>query len=388
MKRTGQLESFNPPNGLFNEEHDMFRDAVRRFFSETLVPNIDDWEAAGRIPGSFMRACGEQGILCPQVPEAYGGPGGDYRFNAIVAEEFAYTTLGPGCIAVHSDIVAGYLLAHGNEEQKSKWLPRMVSGETIGAVAMTEPNTGSDLQAIRTTAIEDGENYIINGTKTFISNGQTAGLFVIVAKTDPTQGAKGISLFLVESDREGFSRGVNMRKLGLKNQDTSEIILEDIRVPKANMLGAEGTGFGALMTELPQERLSIAISSTAYARKAYELTSEYVKERQVFGKKVIDFQNTRFKLADMKTRITVAHAFVYRCLEQHVKGELTSEEGAMAKLWTTELQGDVVDECLQLFGGYGYMLEYPIARMYADARVQRIYGGTSEIMRNIIGRTV
>jgi len=388
MKRTGQLESFNPPTGLFNEEHDMFRDAVRRFFNEALVPNIDDWEAAGRIPGSFMRACGEQGILCPQVPEAYGGPGGDYLYNAIVAEEFAYTTLGPGCIAVHSDIVAGYLLAHGDEEQKSKWLPRMVSGETIGAVAMTEPNTGSDLQAIRTTAGRTGESYIIKGTKTFISNGQTADLFVVVAKTDPKLGAKGISLFLVESDREGFSRGANMRKLGLKNQDTSEIILQDVRVPKANLLGAEGSGFGALMTELPQERLSIAVSSVAYARKAYELTAAYVKERQVFGQKVIDFQNTRFKLADMKTRIAVAHTWVYRCLEQHVRGELTSEEGAMAKLWTTELQGDVVDECLQLFGGYGYMLEYPIARMYADARVQRIYGGTSEIMRNIIGRTV
>jgi len=388
MRKRGQLESFTPPVGLFNEEHDMFRDAIRRFFKEALVPNIDDWEAAGRIPESFMQACGDQGILCPQVPEAYGGPGGDYRFNAIVAEEFAYTTLGPGCIAVHSDIVAGYLLAHGNEEQKTRWLPGMVSGETIGAIAMTEANTGSDLQAVRTTAIRDGDDYIINGTKMFISNGQTAKLFVIVAKTDPAQGAKGISLFIVESDREGFNRGANMRKLGLKNQDTSEIVLQDVRVPKSNLLGTEGTGFGALMTELPQERLSIAISSVAYARKAYELTTEYVKERQVFGQKVIDFQNTRFKLADMKTRIAVAHAWVYRCLEQHIRSELTSEEGAMAKLWATELQGDVVDECLQLFGGYGYMLEYPIARMYADARVQRIYGGTSEIMRNIIGRTV
>jgi len=388
VTKTGQLESFNPPAGLFNDEHDMFRDSIRRFFNETLVPNIDDWEAAGQIPVSFLRQCGDQGILCPQVPEQYGGPGGDYRFNAIVAEEFAYTTLGPGCIAVHSDIVAGYLLAHGNEEQKTKWLPLMVSGNAITAVAMTEPNTGSDLQAVRTTAIRDGDDYIINGTKMFISNGQTANLFVVVAKTDPSQGAKGISLFLVESDRGGFSRGANLRKLGLKNQDTSEIIFEDVRVPKTNLLGPEGTGFGALMTELPQERLSIAIASVAYARKAYELATDYVKERMVFGQKVIDFQNTRFKLADMKTRIAVAHAWVYRCLEQHVRGELTSEEGAMAKLWTTELQGDVVDECLQLFGGYGYMLEYPIARMYADARVQRIYGGTSEIMRNIIGRTV
>ena len=388
MTKSGQLESFNPPAGLFNDEHDMFRDSIRRFFNEALVPNIDDWEAAGQIPVSFFRQCGDQGILCPQIPEQYGGPGGDYRFNAIVAEEFAYTTLGPGSIAVHSDIVAGYLLAHGNEEQKSKWLPGMVSGEIIGAVAMTEPNTGSDLQAVRTTAIHDGDGYIINGTKTFISNGQTANLFVVVAKTDSSRGAKGISLFIVESDREGFSRGRNLRKLGLKNQDTSEIFFDNVRVPKSNLLSAEGTGFAALMAELPQERLGIAISAVAYARKAFELTTEYVKEREVFGQKVVDFQNTRFKLADMKTRIAVAHAWIYRCLEQHTRNELTSEEGAMAKLWATELQGEVVDECLQLFGGYGYMLEYPIARMYADARVQRIYGGTSEIMRNIIGRTV
>lgn len=388
MTTAGQLESFNPPAGLFDEEHDMFRDAVRRFFNESVVPHIDDWEKAGQVPLSYFTQCGEQGVLCPQVPEQYGGPGGDFRFNAIVAEEHAYTTLGPGSIAVHSDIIAGYLLAHGNEEQKTEWLPKMVSGEAIGAVAMTEPNTGSDLQAIRTTAVRYGDDYVVNGTKTFISNGQNANLFVVVAKTDSTLGAKGISLFIIESDTTGFGRGRNLGKIGLKSQDTSEIILDDVRVPKSNMLGDEGSGFGYLMTELPQERLAIAIGAMASARKAYELTAEYVKERKAFGRKVIEFQNTRFKMADMKTRIAVGHAWIYRCLEQHLRGELTAEEGAMAKLWTTELQGDVVDECLQLFGGYGYMQEYPIGRMYADARVQRIYGGTSEIMREIIGRTV
>lgn len=371
------------------EEHKVFRDAVGKFCQREIVPNAEGWEERGVMPREFWLKAGAQGLLCPQVPERYGGAGADFYFNAIVDEEFAYTGASGlvGC-SVHSDICCGYLLKFASEEQKRKWLPRMVTGETVTAIAMTEPGTGSDLQAIRTTARRDGDDFVINGAKTFISNGQTADLVIVVAKTNPDEGAKGISLFLVEASREGFARGRNLKKIGLKGQDTSELFYDDVRVPASNLLGAEGMGFAQLMQELPQERLGLAIGAAAASQKAFDITLEYVRQRKAFGRPIADFQNTRFKLAEVKTQLAVGWAFVDQCLEKHVRGELNVDEAAMAKLWLSEMQNRIVDECVQLHGGYGYMTEYLIARMYVDARVQTIYGGTSEIMKEIIARNL
>jgi len=354
-----------------------------------MKPHHQDWEKEGIVPRGFWLRAGEQGLLCPQVPEEYGGPGGDYRYLSVVNEELGFAgASGPG-FAVHSDICASYILKYGSEGQKKTWLPGMVSGNVIGAIAMTEPNTGSDLQAVKTTALMDGNHYVINGSKTFITNGQNADLVIVVAKTSPKEGAKGVSLILVETNCEGYSRGRNLEKMGMHAADTSEMSFDEVRVPTSNLLGAEeGQGFVQLMQELPQERLSIAVGAQSTAQYAYDITVEYTKERKAFGKSVFDFQNTRFKLADLKTQLELGWAFVDKCIEHHVRTELSASDAAMAKLWTTEMLGRMTDECVQLFGGYGYMNEYPIARLYTDARVARIYGGTSEIMKELISRSL
>lgn len=374
---------------VYEEEHELFRDSVKGFFSRELSPYHLDWEKDGVVPREFWKKAGAQGLLCPQIPEEYGGPGGDYRYLSIVVEELQIIgATGPG-FAVHSDICSAYMLNQGTEEQKQYWLPKMVSGEAIAAIAMTEPGTGSDLQGIRTTARRDGDEYVINGSKTFISNGQNADVVIVVAKTDPSLGAKGISLILVESNRDGFRCGRKLEKMGMHAQDTSELFFDDVRVPVTNLMGeGEGRGFGQLMNELPQERLAIAVGAQAAAQYAYNMTVEYTKERKAFGKPILEFQNTKFKLAEMRTDVEAGWAFVDKCIEHHCRGELEATDAAMAKLWTSEMLGRVVDECVQLFGGYGYMTEYPISRAYLDARVQRIFGGTSEIMKELISRSL
>ena len=325
-------------------------------------------------------------MLCCQVPEAYGGPGGDFLHSTVVLEELARVGATGPAFHLHSEIVAPYMLAYGSEEQKQEWLPRLVSGEAIAAVGMSEPAAGSDLQGMRTRAVKDGNHFVINGQKVFISNGQLADLLVLACKTDPEAGSKGISLVLVEGDRPGFKRGRNLEKVGYKAQDTSELFFEDVRVPMTNLLGEEGRGFVQLMEQLPQERLVVALRAVQTIESALEWTVDYTREREAFGRRIADFQNTRFKLAEIKTRAMANRAFVDNCLELHLRGELTAEDAAAAKLYTTESMGWVLDECLQLHGGYGYMWEYPIARAWADARMTRIAGGSSEIMKEIIGR--
>jgi acyl-CoA dehydrogenase len=376
------------PRPIFTPEHELFRDSVRRFVAEEVVPHHPDWEAEGIVPRDVWRKAGAAGLLCCTVPETYGGAGADFLYSAVVIEELARAgTSGPG-FSLQTDIITPYMLHYGSEEQKRDWLPRMVSGEAITAIAMTEPGTGSDLQGVRTTAIADGNEMVVNGQKTFITNGQNADLVIVVAKTDPSQGAHGTSLVLVETDRDGFSRGRNLDKIGLKAQDTSELFFDNVRVPRTHLLGEEGGGFKQLMQELPQERLVIAVGAVAAAEAALEGTLDYTRERQAFGQAIAEFQATRFTLAELKTEITVGRAFLDRCLDMHLAGQLDVPTAAMAKLWCTELQGRVIDQCLQLHGGYGYMWEYPIARAWADARVQRIYGGTSEIMKEVISRSL
>ncbi len=376
------------PRTIFEQDHEIFRDAVRKFMDKEIAPHHEQWEVEGEVDRELWRKAGAQGLLCTTMPEEYGGGGGDFRHAAIVHEELArLNASGPGW-AVHSDIVAPYVLHYGSDAQKKRWLPKMATGEAVGAIAMTEPGTGSDLQGVKTRCVKDGNELVIDGQKTFITNGQHADFVIVVAKTDPEKGAHGTSLVIVEADREGFARGRNLDKIGLKAQDTSELFFDEVRVPPDNMLGEENKGFAYLMEELPQERLIIAVQAVAAAEAAYSWTAEYVKERKAFGKRILDFQNTRFKLAEVKAEIAVGRAFVDRCIETHVGGGLDIENAAIAKLWASEMQGRVVDTCLQLFGGYGYMSEYPIARAYADARVQRIYGGTSEVMKELIGRTI
>jgi long-chain-acyl-CoA dehydrogenase len=371
----------------YNEDHEAFRQSVRSFIKAEVVPHIERWDEAGIVERDIWPKAGAVGMLCPTVPEEYGGLGLDFGYNAIVDEEVAYggTSLG---FSLQSDIVVNYLITYGSEEQKKHWLPRLVSGETVTAIAMTEPGVGSDLQGITTTAKKDGNHYVINGSKTYITNGQTADLILVCCKTDTeVQPAwKGVSIILVEADREGFKRGRNLDKIGMDAADTSELFFEDVRVPMTNCLGEEGKGFIYLMSELPQERLSIAISAMASTQKAYDETVAFVRERKAFGKPVIDFQNTRFTLADIKSKLQVGWAHLDWALTRHLKKELTAEEGAAAKLWHTELQWEVMDKCLQLHGGAGYMNEYPIAKMWRGARVTRIFGGTNEIMKELIGR--
>jgi len=377
------------PSPYYSDEHRAFRDTVRRFYEREIVPHREQWERDGVISREAWRRAGETGLLCVTMPEEYGGAGADRLYSAIAIEEQARAgASGPG-FGLHSDIVAPYILNYGSEEQKRAWLPAMAAGEVIGAIAMTEPGTGSDLQAVKTTAIPDGNELVVNGAKTFITNGQLADLVIVVAKTDrDEEGAKGISLVLVEAEREGYSRGRNLEKVGLKAQDTSELFFSDVRVPRTNLLGAEGQGFYYLMRELAWERLQVAVAGIAAAEAALDLTIAYTKERQAFGRPIAKFQNTRFKLAEMKTEVEIGRVFVDRCLELVVTEALDVPTAAMAKYWISELQCRVMDECLQLHGGYGYMWEFPIARAWADSRVQRIYAGTNEIMKELIARSL
>lgn len=371
----------------YDENHELFRDQVRKFFDKELHPNLDRWEKEEIVDRDFWSACGEAGLLCPTMPEAYGGLGLDFGYNAVIDEELAYAGSSAG-ITLQSDITADYFLAYGSEEQKQHWIPKLVSGEAITAIAMTEPGTGSDLQSVKTTAKKDGNHYVINGSKTYITNGQNADVVIVVAKTDPTEGAKGVSLILVEADRDGFARGRNLDKIGQHSADTSELFFNDVRVPITNCLGEEGRGFIYLMSQLPQERLSIAIGAQAGAQRAFDEAVGFTKDRKAFGQRIFDFQNTRFTLADLAAQLQVGWAHIDWALSKHLRGELTADEGSAAKLWHTELQWRCCDAALQLHGGAGYMNEYPIARMWRDARVQRIYGGTSEIMKEVIGRSI
>ncbi len=374
---------------IYEPEHEAFRATVRRFFDTELMPHIAEWEAAGIIPKELWRKAGAAGLLCPTVPEAYGGAGADFRYLCIIDEELGYTGQASFTIQTHTDIVAGYIEALGTEAQKKTWLPRMVKGEVIGAIAMTEPHAGSDLKAIRTTARRDGnDRYVINGSKTFITNGINADLIITVCKTAPELGSKGVSLLLVESDRPGFRRGKRLPKMGMKASDTAELFYDDVVVPAGNLLGQENRGFAQVMSEIPKERLSIATIAMAASQKAFDITVAYVKERVIFGKKLGDFQNTQFKLAEIKTQLAVGWAYLDQCIARHIDGTLTTNDAAMAKLFASELQCRVVDECLQLHGGWGYMSEMPISRMYTDARVRRIAGGSSEVMKMLIARSL
>ena len=371
---------------VYLEEHEQFRNSVRRFLETEAVPYHGQWEKDGQIDRALWNKAGEHGFLAPTVPEEYGGVGVDFRYNAIVNEECWRLGLSGLGFTLHSDIAVPYILNHGSAYLKDKYLPGCLSGEIVTAIAMTEPGTGSDLQGVKTLAVRDGDDYVINGSKTFITNGQQADLVILVCKTDASAGALGISLLLVEAGTPGFEKGTNLEKIGMKAQDTSELFFQDVRVPKENLLGEEGNGFAYLMEELPQERLNIAIGAMATCDSILEQTVAYVKERKAFGKAIASFQNTQFKLAELDAKITAMRVFVDHCLALHIEGKLTTVMASKAKLLTTELQDQVVDECLQLHGGYGYMWEYPIARAYADSRVQRIYGGTSEVMKLIIGR--
>jgi long-chain-acyl-CoA dehydrogenase len=376
---------------LFDEEHDLFRASVRRFLQTEVAPRNDEFERAGIMDRAVFAKAGAAGFLGMEVDEAYGGGGvADFRYNLIIGEEVqaaGVNAAGLG-ITLHNDICLPYFTRLTDDEQKTRWLPGICSGELITAVAMTEPGIGSDLASMATTAIRDGDDYVVNGSKTFITNGINADLVITAVKTDPGQRHKGISLLVLERGMPGFERGRNLEKVGLHAQDTAELFFDDVRVPVANRLGEEGQGFRYLVTNLPQERLSIAITGVAAARVAFEQTLAYAKERRAFGQPIGAFQNSRFRLAEMATEVEVAQAFVDRCVLAHNAGELTAEEAAMAKWWCTELQGRVADTGVQLHGGYGYMAEYPIARAWVDARVTRIYGGTTEVMKEIIGRSL
>ncbi|GAA1515749.1 acyl-CoA dehydrogenase family protein [Kribbella lupini] len=374
---------------LFDADHDAFRETARAFCDKEIVPHHDSWEEAGIVPRELWTAAGSAGLLGFMIPEQYGGGGvRDFRFNAVLIEELTRARASGVGFSIHTDINSAYLLDYATDEQKARWLPDFCSGETITAIAMTEPGAGSDLQGIRTTAVRDGDEYVINGQKTFISNGILADLVIVVAKTDPDAGYQGISLLVVERGTPGFERGRNLDKIGLKAQDTAELFFDNVRVPATNLLGQEGQGFVHLMEKLPQERLTIAVVAAAACENILESTLAYVKERTAFGRPIGSFQNSRFVLAELATETQIARVFVDRCIEELNAGALTVSEAAMAKWWTTELQKKVVDRCLQLYGGYGFMTEYPIAKAYLDTRVQTIYGGTTEIMKEIIGRTL
>jgi alkylation response protein AidB-like acyl-CoA dehydrogenase len=375
---------------IFEAEHAAFRDTVRTFLAREAIPHHEQWEAEGQVDRAVWKAAGAAGLLGTDVPEEYGGGGvPDFRYNAVVTEEISRAgTTGLG-FSLQNDVTAPYLLRLATEEQKRRWLPGFCSGEIITAIAMTEPGTGSDLQGIKTTAkrTADGD-WLLNGSKTFITNGILADLVIVVAKTDADAGSRGFSLLVVERGMAGFERGRRLKKVGLKAQDTAELSFTDVRVPAANLLGEEGKGFIHLMQNLAQERLSIAVAAIAGAARALELTVAYTKDRTAFGAPVSTFQNTRFELAEIDTEVTVTQVFIDRCIRQHVESELGATDAAKAKWWATDVQKRVVDRCVQLFGGYGYMLEYPIAKAFVDARVQSIYGGTNEIMKEIIGRSL
>ncbi|HEY9525287.1 MAG TPA: acyl-CoA dehydrogenase family protein [Thermopolyspora sp.] len=374
---------------LFDEEHELFRETVREFMNREVVPHHAQWEKDGIVPREVWKKAGELGMFGFSIPEEYGGSGiTDFRYNAVVVEEvirIGATGLG---FALHNDIMAPYFVNMTNDEQKARWLPGYASGELITAVAMSEPGAGSDLQGIRTTAVRDGDHYVVNGQKTFITNGINSDLVVTVVKTDPDAGARGISLLVIERGMEGFNRGRNLEKIGMHAQDTAELFFENVRVPVANRLGdGEGQGFFQLMANLPQERLSIAVAAVAAAESVLAETIEYCRTRKAFGRNIGSFQNTRFVLAELSTEVEIARHFVDKCIQALNAKELTVVDAAKAKWWTTEMQNRVIDRCLQLHGGYGYMLEYPVAKAFLDSRVQSIYGGTNEIMKEIIGRS-
>ena len=365
------------------------RDMARAFCEKEIAPNSERYLEQHHVDRELWNKAGELGLLCMSIPEEYGGGGGTFAHEAVLIEEQARVVDSSWGQSLHNGIVAHYILAYGSEEQKQQWLPKLASGEVVGAIAMTEPGTGSDLQNVKTKAVKDGDDYVIDGNKTFITNGGQADLVITVVKTDTDAGAKGISLVLIETDREGFSRGRILDKVGMKGQDTAELNFSGVRVPQSNLLGAEeGLGFIQLMTQLPQERLIIAVAAVAGMEIALEKTIEYTKDRTAFGKPVFAFQNTKFKLAEVATDAHIGRVFVDDCIEKHLRGELDIPTVAMAKYWTTDTAMKAADTCLQLFGGYGYMNEYPIARLWADNRVQLIYGGTNEIMKEIISRSL
>ncbi len=371
---------------IFTEDHEIFRNSLRKFLSDEIAPHHDAWEEQGFVDREAWLKAGELGFLCTSMPEEFGGAGADRLYSMVLFEEVQRQNLSGLGYGLHNEIVAPYIFNYGTDEQKAKYLPKMATGEMIGAIAMSEPGTGSDLQSVKTTALKDGNEIVVNGQKTFITNGWNADVVIVVAKTDPTKGAKGTSLVLLERGDEGFDKGRRLKKLGLKAQDTSELFFDNVRIPADRILGEEGKGFQYLMQELAWERLQVAIGAAAAIETALDLTVTYCKERQAFGQSLLEFQNTRFKLAEAKTKLEVMRAFVDQCITQHDAGQLDAATASMAKWWSAQMQNEIMDECLQLFGGYGYMNEFPISQLYADARVQKIYGGTNEIMKELIAR--
>jgi acyl-CoA dehydrogenase len=368
----------------FTEEHNQFREMARKFFETEVAPHHEEWEKQRIVPKEVWKKAGQNGLLCPDVPEEYGGSGADFLYNIIIIEESAKVGNSGFFISLHNDVIAPYITTYANEEQKKRWLPKCVSGESILAVAMTEPGAGSDLKSLRTHAVDKGDHLVINGQKTFISNGQLADLIVTAVKHDNGT----ISLVMIEEGMKGFERGRNLEKIGLKAQDTSELYFNDVIVPKENLIGKQGQGFRYLMQKLAQERLVLAVAAVEATRLVHKITLQYIKERHAFGKKIGTFQNTKFKMAEMATELEMAQTFCDQAVRLHMRGENTTVEASMAKWYATEMQKRHTDECLQFFGGYGYMMEYPIARAYLDARIQTIYAGTTEIMKEIIGRSL
>jgi acyl-CoA dehydrogenase len=379
-----------PRPAWMTEDLVLLEEQAQRFIAAEYVPYLDRWAEEGMYDREVWTKAGAAGLLCPALPEEYGGVGGTFAHEAVIARQLSLAGFDSFGAPLHSGIVAPYVLHYGTEEQKRRWLPKLVTGELVGAIAMSEPGTGSDLQAVRTTARKSGNGYVLTGSKTFITNGQHANLIIVVAKTDASAGAKGVSLMVVEADNApGFRRGRKLKKLGLDCADTSELFFEDVPLPPENLLGTEeGRGFAQLMNDLPRERLIVAVHAQAMIERALALTVEYVKQRQAFGKKIIEFQNTQFVLAECKSEATIGRVFHDHCIERYLDGALDTVTASMAKYWLTELQGKIIDRCLQLFGGYGYMEEFPISRMYRDARVMRIYAGTNEIMKVVIARSL
>lgn len=389
--QSGAIRPLDPmlPRQLFTEEHEAFRETVRKFYTQEVIPNTEKYEQQQHVDRDLWNKAGELGLLCATMPEIYGGSGVDRLYSMILIEEQAYAMDSATGFSLHSDIVANYILNFGNEEQKQCWLPKMATGETVTAIAMTEPGTGSDLQAVKTTAVLDGDEYVINGSKIFITNGYLCDMAIVVCKTGHgDKGSANLSLIMVEADRAGFSKGKPLHKIGMKGQDTCELFFDDVRVPQHNLLGAEGMGFMMLMKELAWERMLVAIICQAGAEAAFAHTVQYTKQRNAFGKPIASFQNTRFKLAELRTEIDFSRTYLDRCMLLQLQGQLSDAAAAAAKYKISEMYSKVVDECLQLHGGYGYMLEYPIARAYIDHRANRIYAGTNEIMKELISRTL